>query len=158
MKNKGEFLTWKNIRFSPSTSAQIVYNLYGSFRSSRDFCGELNSQNICKHNYYTLGADVHQGFLASKADGSFHGREMETMNREKEKEKISDGSNCVDCDSSFDLRPESAKVLALFALFSEEGNDGGGGGHPGEEQVQCHYVHHDEDNVQGLRPYFRQHP
>ena len=96
--------------------------------------------------------------MASKADGSFHGREMELMNREKDKEKVSEGSNCVDCDSSFDLRPESAEILALFALFSEEGNDGGAGGQPGEEQVQCHYVHHDEDKVQGLRPSFRQYP
>ena len=156
MKNKGEFLTWKNIRFSPSTSAQIVYNLYGSFRSSRDFCGELNSQNICKHHYYTLGTNVHQGFLASKADGSLHVREMETMNREKDKEKISGGSKCAHCDSSFDLQAE-ANEHAKFP-FSEEGNDGGAGGHPGEEQDQCHYVHHDEDKVQGLRPSFRQHP
>ena len=83
---------------------------------------------------------------------------METMNREKDKEKISDGSKCVHCDSSFDLRAESAKELAIDALFSVEDNDGGAGGHPGEEQDQCHYVHHDEDKVQGLRPSFRQHP
>ena len=105
-----------------------------------------------------MGTDVHQGFLASKADGSLHGREMETMNREKDKEKISGGSKCADCDSSFDLQAESAKDLASVVLFSEDGNDGGGGGHPGEEQDQCHYVHHDEDKVQGLRPSFRQHP
>ena len=70
MKNKGESLTYKNIRFSSSTSTQIVSNLYGSFRSSRDFCGEVNSQNICKNHYCTLGTDVHHGFLASKVDGS----------------------------------------------------------------------------------------
>ena len=83
---------------------------------------------------------------------------METMNREKDKEEISDGSKCVHCDSSFDLRAESAEVLAIFALFSVEDNDGRAGGQPGEEQDQCHYVHHDEDKIQGLRPSFRQHP
>ena len=83
---------------------------------------------------------------------------METINREKDKEKISEGSNCVHCDSSFDLRAKKVKDVARFVLCSEEDNEGGAGGHPGEEQDLCHYVYHNEDKVQGLRPFFHQHP